>query len=31
VLDTGATCHMIFQRDLFKDLNDKVDDIVSFA
>jgi hypothetical protein len=31
LLDTGATSHMTFRRDLFKDFNDNVDGVVYFA
>jgi hypothetical protein len=31
LLDTGATCHMNFQRDFFEELNDNVDGVVNFA
>jgi hypothetical protein len=31
LLDTGATCHMNFQRDFFEDFNDNVDGIVYFV
>jgi hypothetical protein len=31
LLDTGATCHMTFQRDFFEELNENVDGAVSFV
>jgi len=31
LLDTGASCHMIFQRDFFEELNFDIDGVVHFA
>ena len=30
VLDTGATCHMTFRKDLFDQFNDNIDEVVYF-
>jgi hypothetical protein len=31
ILDTGATCHMTFRRDLFEKFSDNIDGVVYFA
>jgi len=31
LLDTGATCHMTFQRDFFEELNDNVEGAINFS
>ena len=31
VLDTGATCHMTFRRDLFDQFSDNIDGVVYFS
>ena len=31
MLDTGATCHMTFQREFFEEMNTNIDGAVYFA
>jgi hypothetical protein len=31
LLDTGATCHLTFQRDFFEEMNDNLEGVVYFA